>query len=292
MTKTCTKCGNHGPFGKNSYRPDGLQSQCIQCRKLLFNSWLSKNKHQTYATKAIWISKNRERHLAAKKAERQRSRLTITGRASKMVSEAKRRAQNVGLDFDLTTQFVIDLLSDKVCSVTGIPFDFQGIRAPFIPSIDRIDNAKGYVCNNIQLVVFAYNLAKDKWTHADVMLMARSLIHGNESIVSTLDCKESRTRASRLISDARKKHRKKNNDFDITVDDISCAIQNGKCAATGLQFNLNAPFSPMTPSLDQIIPSIGYTRSNTQVVSLIYNLAKGNWTHADVITLAKCLLER
>jgi len=227
--------------------------------------------------------------LAAKKIERKRSRLTINGRASKLISDVKRR---IGIrEFDLTTAWAIDILKIGVCQVTKIPFDFSGIRSPFIPSIDRIDSTKGYTTDNSQIVIFAYNLAKDHWSHDDVMMMAKALVQNNNLPVQQLDQKLSYRRASRLRQDARKKHRRKSNQFTITTNQIGQAIQSGKCAITGLPFDLSKPFSPLTPSLDQIIPGRGYTKTNTQIVSLIYNLAKGNWSHDDVIRMAKSLMK-
>lgn len=251
------------------------------------DAWSTKNRQQIYAAKNKWIANNRSRHLSAKRSERKRSRLSLTGRASRLVSDVKRRTDR---EFNLTTDWAIDILKTGLCQVTKIQFDFSGIRTPFIPSIDRIDSSKGYTKDNSQIVIFAYNLAKDHWSHNDVMLMAKALIQKNPINILQLDQKESDRRASRLIGDAKKKHRRKNNRFSITTNHISLSIQSGKCAVTGLQFDLSKNFSPFTPSLDQIRPSCGYTKSNTQVVSLIYNLAKGNWSHDDVIKMASALI--
>ena len=40
-------------------------------------------------------------------------------------------------------------------------------RGPWSPSIDRIDNSRGYVLDNIQLVTVMANLAKAEFTIAD-----------------------------------------------------------------------------------------------------------------------------
>jgi len=63
-------------------------------------------------------------------------------------------------------EFVLRISNGR-CAVTGIPFDFSKTgeckRAPYQPSIDRIDNSKGYTPENIRLVCLAVNIAMSDW---------------------------------------------------------------------------------------------------------------------------------
>ena len=64
------------------------------------------------------------------------------------------------------------------CSVTGIPFevgDGSNHASPWAISLDRLDNAGGYVKENIRLVVWAYNLIKSDWTEAEAIEIIRKL---------------------------------------------------------------------------------------------------------------------
>jgi len=58
-------------------------------------------------------------------------------------------------------------LSQGRCAVSGIPFDFTKVgdvkRAPYQPSLDRIDNSKGYTQDNIRIVCLAVNIAMSDW---------------------------------------------------------------------------------------------------------------------------------
>lgn len=75
---------------------------------------------------------------------------------------------------------------------------------------------------------------------------------------------------------------------------IAEKIQKGFCEATGIPFDLTKPNGerrPFSPSIDQIVPSGGYTKENTQVVCWIYNAAKGAWNHDDVVKMAKALIK-
>lgn len=56
---------------------------------------------------------------------------------------------------------------NNACALTGIPFQYQGLRkgrlSPFAPSLDRIDNSKGYEKSNVKIVVSAINMMRLDW---------------------------------------------------------------------------------------------------------------------------------
>jgi hypothetical protein len=92
------------------------------------------------------------------------------------VKSAKARAKEKNLPFDLT---LADLGSPTHCAVTGIEFDLScSFREGniFVPSLDRIDPALGYVKGNVRVVVHGYNLAKHTGTDSDVMKLARAIV--------------------------------------------------------------------------------------------------------------------
>ena len=62
------------------------------------------------------------------------------------------------------------------CEVTGIPFDLVSrttdtnhAKNPWVPSLDRIDSAGVYFKDNVQLVVYMYNVCKAEFCHSDVV---------------------------------------------------------------------------------------------------------------------------
>lgn len=73
------------------------------------------------------------------------------------------------LDFDITSEYLVDLLHKQnyQCALTGwiLEFtsggDFDG-RNPLGCTIDRIDNSKGYIKGNIQLVCCIANITRNK----------------------------------------------------------------------------------------------------------------------------------
>jgi len=62
------------------------------------------------------------------------------------------------------------------CELTGIPFSMHKepgwYRAPFAPSVDRIESARGYTCKNTRLVCVAVNLAMNQWGEGVLAMIA------------------------------------------------------------------------------------------------------------------------
>jgi len=70
-------------------------------------------------------------------------------------------------------------------------------------------------------------------------------------------------------------------------------LERGVCEVTGLPFTLGADAykGPYAPEVDQRVPQGGYTPENAQMVVRIYNQAKSNFSHEDVLALSKALLK-
>lgn len=109
---------------------------------------------------------------------------------------------------------------------------------------------------------------------------------------------EAAVRASRLVAVARARAAQHGWPFDITQADIKARIQRGVCEVTGLAFDMGnradrrTHVAPFAPSIDREDSSKGYTTDNIRVVAWIYNIAKGPYRHADVLTLAKALVSK
>lgn len=79
----------------------------------------------------------------------------------------QRNAKERGISFELTFADVEAMWrrSRGKCEATGIPLNILGKwrRRPYAPSIDRIDNSRGYLMENCRLVCVAINLAMNEW---------------------------------------------------------------------------------------------------------------------------------
>lgn len=59
------------------------------------------------------------------------------------------KANQFKLDFDILPE---DIHIPEVCPVLGIPLRFSKSRTANTPSIDRIDNTKGYIKGNVAII--------------------------------------------------------------------------------------------------------------------------------------------
>lgn len=83
-----------------------------------------------------------------------------------MLAQAKRRAKQHGRDFDLTLND-IKCLVVPVCPVLGIPIRWEyshGSSSDNSPSLDRVDNSKGYVKGNVAIISTKANTLKKHLT--------------------------------------------------------------------------------------------------------------------------------
>lgn len=101
------------------------------------------------------------------------------GAAIQLLVAARSNARVAGREFRIRIDDVLPAFERGVCQRSGIPFTFpdgkSGTRA-FAPSLDRIDNSKGYIPGNVQVVLWMYNRAKGRDRDADVLRMARALV--------------------------------------------------------------------------------------------------------------------
>ena len=80
------------------------------------------------------------------------------------LGKIRRNAKEKGLDFDLTLEDIV--IPDK-CPVLGIKFNTSDISgfSPMnkdLPSVDRLDNNKGYTKDNIRIIsLWANGIKKD-----------------------------------------------------------------------------------------------------------------------------------
>lgn len=102
-------------------------------------------------------------------------------------------------------------------------------------------------------------------------------------------------RSYQLWRDARKRAMKRGLVFSITKEFVEDILRVGRCAVTGVPFDLSPGCSsramkPHAPSLDRIVPARGYTPSNTRCVTTHFNVARGGFTDLQLVQLAKTII--
>lgn len=110
-------------------------------------------------------------------------RTTVEGRSSQLLRSAQKRAKDRGTECTITREWVVEKLRAGVCELTGLPLIFvTGLgRSAFSPSIDRIDQTKGYTPENSRVILTAVNIGRGEWDDDTLLLWATALVRKHEA---------------------------------------------------------------------------------------------------------------
>lgn len=96
-------------------------------------------------------------------------RLTKRGILYTLYDKTKNNATRRNIEFTITKEDIAKKLKKGKCEISGIKFVLNTLQKhPFKPSIDRINNLKGYTPDNIQIVCQIYNFAKNTFSNKDM----------------------------------------------------------------------------------------------------------------------------
>lgn len=141
-TKICLGCKrelrksflNFGQKGRNNWR-----SHCVRC---VTEARRTKN----IQTRSGWSY----------------ARRTALG----LYASARSRAREKALPMEITREWIQAKIERGACEATGIKFDQTQAQRAFVPSLDRIDSTKGYTADNVKVVVWIHNAARNNWGDA------------------------------------------------------------------------------------------------------------------------------
>lgn len=148
---------------------------CIHCGcELTEANW-------TAAAKSNWVNKcdsclrTEKRKYARKWRDEHRERLAINSaqykarmrqddpvklRAMSAYSDSRKRALRMGWEFNLTSQFIIELMRvTTMCPYLGCELTHDG-KSNTLASLDRVDSNRGYTTDNVQIISYLANLMK------------------------------------------------------------------------------------------------------------------------------------
>lgn len=131
----------------------------------LYSKWKYETRKATLSPqKKAAIRKKTRNSVRAKKADPEQF-----GKTEHTALQARSKAK--GYNYDLTPDYIQGLFDScqGVCAQTGIAFDMtlgtkgKGKRNPLRPSVDRIDSTRGYVKDNVRIVLSIVNTMKADW---------------------------------------------------------------------------------------------------------------------------------
>ena len=177
------KCGivkDLEDFHNKSANKDGKDNRCKECANLrnreLYNS------DKGYKEKRIQRLIGYGTTYNDKMKSRSRDWYnTSRGRAKSLMKGILKRYANYQdeePDFDYT--YLQELIERGYCEVSGLPFALgsvgDGHKRAFSPSVDRIDNSRGYSKDNIRMVIWQVNLMKGELSDELLLDMCYAVI--------------------------------------------------------------------------------------------------------------------
>ncbi|MEJ6397004.1 hypothetical protein [Yoonia sp. 208BN28-4] len=99
----------------------------------------------------------------------------------KCIRQARNRSHRHNRDFSLKLDYVRRLYIRQAgkCAISGLDFKLAKTTAsrvnPYQPSIDRINNEKGYISRNVRLVLYAVNIALNDIPMNDYIVISRAV---------------------------------------------------------------------------------------------------------------------
>lgn len=141
---------------------------CVECCKLGYDR---------RRPKTLETLKRRYREDPEKFKQQERARAHRNPKrywAKHSVKNAAARAAKVGVPFDLTTEYLLSIITDT-CPVFGTPFIFVGNGKVSMDSasLDRKVPAKGYVQGNVVVISQMANTIKSNATSKEVARVAQ-----------------------------------------------------------------------------------------------------------------------
>lgn len=186
--KKCLNCGQiktSGHFYKNKSKKDGLSNWCVACSldysriyrsihigetRLKSKKWRKEHPTEYAKLKKKHYLKHRKHYLEYKKQYylkhrekmREKGRKRAANIPTRLYDHIRVRAKKMGVPINISIE---DIIVPKFCPVLGIKLKVgHGHCSSNSPTVDRIDNKKGYVKGNIIVVSHKANTIKNNAT--------------------------------------------------------------------------------------------------------------------------------
>lgn len=172
-TRTCINCGKQWEVvNKRTIPLTRVQCFCKECVGNL-SIWERKKIIINHSTE------NRAKYLEDKRIE------FVKNYKKQILHRTKKRALSKGLEFNLLEE---DIIIPEYCPLLEIPL-IIGTKSDYenSPSIDRIDNSKGYTKDNIQIISKKANSMKNSATYEELMTFYKNILRYSPNNIERKD---------------------------------------------------------------------------------------------------------
>ena len=166
--KICIKCQKEKDlqeFHNNCKSKDGKGSYCKICAIKISRLIGIKNKDKIN-------QRRRELHKSSQEYRENKRKQAIKSywrnKRTSLLSNARGSLKRRGIECNITIE---DIVIPSICPIFKVPFD----RGRFSPSLDRIDNSKGYTKDNIWVISRLANTMKNDGSLDELMTFCNNL---------------------------------------------------------------------------------------------------------------------
>lgn len=89
-----------------------------------------------------------------------------------LLSKARSRCKKLGLEYNLENE---DIIIPEYCPLLNVKLDMNG-SSDTSPSLDRLDNTKGYIKGNVWVISFQANRMKNTSTLTQLVTFGRNVV--------------------------------------------------------------------------------------------------------------------
>ena len=180
---TCSKCGELKPihlFYKHKASKDGHRPDCKACLDARGKAYRqqpdikarSRAYHKNYRSNVMTDDQKRRERASIDRWTRETPRHALYLSRSNALKRCP-------TENPISLQQLLDLFSEQngLCALSGIKMTWRKWRIlPTSISLDRIDNAVGYIHGNVRLVCYSVNAFRNTMTDAEMLAMARAIV--------------------------------------------------------------------------------------------------------------------
>jgi len=189
---------------------------------------------------------------------------------------AKKRSKRKNIKFDITEAY-IKKIYNIICPILNVEMNLDK-KLSISPTLDRIHPDKGYIVGNVRVISHKANRAKSYSSKEEYKTLYYNLIKIKDNGVKIGKLKEVNIR--RTFYHAKERATKKQLCFDIDMNYIKKIYpENDNCPLLEipLKKGIKKPI-PNSPTIDRIIPELGYVKNNVIIISHKANTMKNNLT--------------
>ena len=175
--KTCSKCNlskEEDQYSKHFYKKTGaprviLQSYCKECS----TTYNRENKERLSKSRKLFRTNNPE---ALKLVYQRDKAIRIKYREKYLWTCARVRAKKYKRDFTISVE---DIVIPEKCPLLGIPITRNSMdrHDQAAPTLDRVDNKKGYTKENTRVISLKANMMKHSATKEELLEFSKNIFN-------------------------------------------------------------------------------------------------------------------